>query len=144
MFQVEPGRELLARWGRWRRLSDAEAQQAAVDWRVALGVRQSVRLERISRHQVVNERGRRGCSLVGVVYDEHTARIYHTRALTAEDLIHELLHVAYPSWGEEAVVLATTQLLGAARRPRSEPVPRRAASRAPARLHENPEPAPIL
>ena len=102
---------LIARWGRWRRLGDEEARQAAEGWRQALKVPQSVHLVRISRHQVTNERGQRGCSLVGVVYDEHAARIYHTRALMGEDIIHELLHVAHPSWPEEAVVAETDRLL---------------------------------
>jgi hypothetical protein len=105
------GEHLVARWGRWRRLSDAEARQATEEWRHALKVRQSVHLVRISRHQVTNERGQRGCSLVGVVFDEDAARIYHTRALMAEDIVHELLHVAQPSWPEEAVVGETNRLL---------------------------------
>ena len=105
-------RELIARWGKWRRLSDREALQAAEEWRRALAVRQSVSLVRIARHQVMNERGRRGCSLVGVVYDDEAARIYHTRSLMTEDLVHELLHVANPSWPEEIVVQQTGALLG--------------------------------
>jgi len=79
--------------------------------RARLGVRQPVRLERISPHQVVDHSGRRGRSLVGVSYDEHEARIYHTRALTLDDLVHELLHVAHPEWGEADVVSETERLL---------------------------------
>jgi hypothetical protein len=46
-----------------------------------------------------------------VVWDDETARIYHTRALTGEDLVHELLHVAQPAWSEEEVVRATARVL---------------------------------
>ena len=108
-------RTLRRRWGRWRRLSDAEAHTAAEQWRAALRVRQTVKLDRINRHQVMDERGRRGCGLVGVVYNEETARICHTRALIAEDLVHELLHVAHPSWTEDQVVSETNRLLASAR-----------------------------
>jgi hypothetical protein len=106
---------LCRRWGRWRRLSDAEAHAAAEQWRGARRVRQTVKLDRINRHQVMDERGRRGCGLVGVVYNEETARICHTRALVAEDLVHELLHVAHPSWTEGQVVNETDRLLADAR-----------------------------
>jgi hypothetical protein len=106
---------LCRRWGRWRRLSDIEAHTAAEQWRGALRVRQTVKLDRINRHQVMDERGRRGCGLVGVVYNEETARICHTRALVAEDLVHELLHVANPSWSEEQVVSETDRLFTHAR-----------------------------
>jgi hypothetical protein len=103
---------LISRWGRWRRLSDVEAHQAAEQWRAALGVRQPVTLSRIARHQVMDaSSGQRGCSLVGVVFDESTACIYHTRALMAEDIVHELLHVAYPAWPEHDVVRRTAEVL---------------------------------
>jgi hypothetical protein len=32
-----------------------------------------------------------------------TATIYHDRELTERDIIHELLHVRNPSWGEDRV-----------------------------------------
>lgn len=104
-------RELVHRWGRRRRLSDSEASLAVDEWRGALGVRQGVRLERIRHYQVTNERGHLGCSLVGVVCDAEATRLYHTRALTSEDIVHELLHVAQPSWREEQVVRETERLL---------------------------------
>lgn len=102
---------LIARWGRWNALGDAAAVKAATAWRAYLGVNQVVCLERISRFQVTDHHGRCGHTLVGVVYDTHTACIYHTRALTTEDLVHELLHVAYPSWSEAEVVAETHRLL---------------------------------
>ena len=74
----------------------------------ALGIRQRVETVRISCFQVTDERGRPGCGLIGVVFDTQRATIYHTRALTPEDVLHELLHVAYPAWSEAAVVEATT------------------------------------
>jgi hypothetical protein len=120
--------ELLQRWGRRRRLSDAQAQLAVDEWRGVLAVRHGVRLQRIRHYEVTNERGRLGCSLVGVVCDAEAACIYHTRALTAEDLIHELLHVVQPSWPEEEVVRETEVLLQQARESllaRREPSPDR-------------------
>ena len=113
---------LIARWGRWRPLRDAEAREAAAAWGAVLGVAQQVRLERISRFQVTDHHGRRGCSLVGVVHDAHAACIYHSRALTAEDLVHELLHVAHPEWSEEAVVLETRRLLAGDGRSEAEAI----------------------
>jgi hypothetical protein len=104
-------RERVVRWGRGRRLAETEAPLVVEHWRAALGVRHAVRLERIDCQQVTDERGARGCSLVGVVYDAETACIYHTRALTPEDVVHELLHVAHPGWSEEAVVQETDRLL---------------------------------
>lgn len=103
---------LLRRWGRWRRLSDEEAERAAEDWRRVLEVRQAVRLARVDRLQVTDHRGRRGCSLVGVVYNNEEACIYHTRALIAEDIVHELLHARHPQWSEAAVVAETDRLVG--------------------------------
>lgn len=97
--------------GRWRPLSDQEAAAAVEAWREALGVRQAVRVERISPYQVTDELGRPGCSLVGVVYDALSACVYHTRALTAEDIVHELLHVTRPTWSETEVIQATNRLL---------------------------------
>jgi hypothetical protein len=92
-------------------LDDAAASLAVEHWRAALGVTHPVRLERIGYRQVTDERGAPGCSLVGVVTDDHGACIYHTRALTLEDIVHELLHVAHPTWTEEAVVSETNRLL---------------------------------
>ena len=81
-------------------------------WRRRLGVTQQVELVRISPRQVTGEKGQPGCSLVGVTYDAATAVIYHTRAVTIEDIVHELLHVAYPALSEAAVVAETARLVG--------------------------------
>lgn len=104
--------DLIERWGRFRRLNDEDTPLAVEDWRRALDVRQSVRLQRISPYQVTDTaRGRRGCSLVGVVYDTEQACIYHTRTLVVEDILHELLHVAHPTWPEHAVAAETERVL---------------------------------
>jgi hypothetical protein len=73
-----------------------------------LEISQGVRTERISRFQVTDEHGRPGAALIGVVFCAQWVTIYHTRALTPEDVLHELLHVAHPNWSEAAVVRATT------------------------------------
>src|SRR4051794_23064795 len=119
-----------ARWSRWRRLSHVEARLAVEYWRGELGVAHSVRLERIRCHQVTNERGSAGCALVGVVCDAETACIYHTRALIPEDIVHELLHVANPTWPETAVVQETDRLF--ARQAEVDSRPRRASRSTPA------------
>lgn len=80
-------------------------------WTQRLDIRCPVRLERTSIWHVTGENGRRGCSLVGVVLAPHEACIVHTRRLTQEDIVHELLHVAHPEWGEAAVILETARLL---------------------------------
>jgi hypothetical protein len=76
--------------------------------RTALGITHTVHTVRISRFQVTDEHGRPGAGLIGVVFDARCATIYHTRALTPEDLVHELLHVAHATWSEATVVHATT------------------------------------
>jgi hypothetical protein len=79
------------------------------DWREYLEISQLVCTVRINRFQVTDQRGRPGAGLIGVVFDAHLATIYHTRTLTPEDVLHELLHVAHPNWSEAAVVRATTR-----------------------------------
>jgi hypothetical protein len=102
------------RWRSPRRpLPLVEALGIVEVWKRRLGVTQSVELVRISPLQVTGESGQPGCSLVGVVYDATTARIYHTRAVTVEDIVHELIHVAYPALSEAAVVAETNRLLAA-------------------------------
>jgi len=95
---------------RWARLSRSATRRVIARWCEALGVRQTVRTERISRFQVTGEAGRPGASLVGVRFDAEQAVIYHTRALTEEDVVHELLHVAFPHWSEAEVRAETARL----------------------------------
>jgi hypothetical protein len=80
-------------------------------WRLRLNVSIPVRLQRISHWEVTGDNGRRGCSLVGIYWDEVEACLLHTRSLTEEDIVHELLHVANPAWSEEEVVKETKRLL---------------------------------
>lgn len=90
------------------RLTPIRLRGVIAHCRVLLGITQPVDTVRISRFQVTDECGRPGCGLIGVVFDARHATIYHTRVLTAEDVFHELLHVAHPDWSEAAVVQATT------------------------------------
>lgn len=117
-MSLSPHRDLLTRWGRWRPLPDADARGATREWAAALGVRQDVRLERVHHSQVTDHTGRRGCSLVGVVWNEARACIYHTRRLMGEDIIHEMLHVAHPEWSEPQVVAETERMVRASARRR--------------------------
>jgi hypothetical protein len=61
------------------------------------------RLEPISPLQVTGENGLPGAELVGVVIETGSFTILHTRVLLEDDVIHELLHVAFPAWAHEAV-----------------------------------------
>jgi len=99
-----------AAWGWSSPLTGSGAQDCLEHWRGRLGLQVAVRLERVSPFQVTGENGRPGCSLVGVVLAESPPVIYHTRRLTAEDIVHELLHVAHPDWDEDEVVRQTERL----------------------------------
>src|SRR4030081_2238066 len=88
-------------------LSPAQLLAVIANVREYLEISQAIRTERISRFQVTDERGRPGAGLIGVIFDARRATIYHTRLLTPEDVLHELLHVAHLNWSEVAVVRAT-------------------------------------
>jgi hypothetical protein len=92
------------------RLTRFQATTVLQAWREFFNITQTLHTERISTMQVTDENGRVGCALIGVVFDTWTATIYHTRALTVEDIIHELLHVAHPRWSEASVVWETERL----------------------------------
>ena len=96
------------------RRDDERAKVLLLKWMRRLRIGIPVRTERTSIWQVVGESGRAGCSLVGVVFDERTGCIYHTRRLKEEDIVHELLHVAHPDWSEASVVAETDRLLSRA------------------------------
>jgi len=88
-------------------------------WQERLGLATYViGTERISPLAVCDEQCRVGNHLVGVVADHaaRTATIYHTRRLTTEDVIHELLHVRHPEWSEAEVVAETDRQLANATR----------------------------
>lgn len=83
-------------------------------WKGMLGLDQyAICTERLSLFQVCDGYCRLGNSMVGVATDRVTkvARIYHTRQLKEDDIVHELLHVRHPSWSEEQVNRATKTLL---------------------------------
>ena len=50
---------------------------------------------------------------IGINYDlaKKEGTIYHSRQLTEEDIVHELLHVTNPEWSEDQVNEETTNLL---------------------------------
>ncbi len=97
---------------------DVRVERWLEHWRVRLGIARPIHVKRISRWDVCDDDGRRGCSLVGVIVDVDRALILHTRRLTEENIVHELLHVAHRAWTEDQVVEETTRLMSAARRPR--------------------------
>ena len=83
-------------------------------WQHYLGIEQwSVTTIKISKEQVSDEHCRTGLSFVGVVpyHDTKQAEIYHTRTMSDEDIVHELLHVKHPLWSEEQVNLKTKKIL---------------------------------
>jgi hypothetical protein len=67
----------------------------------------------ISREQVTfpNDISEEDKFFIGVAHEEKTATIYHDRELTEEDILHELLHVAFPSKSEQWVVKQTEKRL---------------------------------
>lgn len=95
---------------RGRPLAACEVATVLGAWREVLNITQVLRTERISTFQVTDEEGRAGCALIGVTFDRRSATVYHTRGLTTEDIIHELLHVAHPRWNESMVVCETERL----------------------------------
>lgn len=98
---------------RGRALTAGEVALVIAQWRAQLAISCVVRHEPISRFQVTGPDGRPGAALVGVVVEpeRQVATIYHTRRLTTEDIVHELLHVAHPGWSEQRVVSETGRLL---------------------------------
>jgi hypothetical protein len=95
-------------------LSDEVADCAIALWRKWLGLNEwNVVRERISRFQVCDHLCRPGLSFVGITAD-HTRRVatvHHTRRLTVEDIVHELMHIAFPSDSEAEVVWKTERVL---------------------------------
>jgi hypothetical protein len=90
------------------------ARQLLKKWLDVLGLAgYSIALERISLLQVSDDYCNVGNSFVGIEIDfaNTKGRIYHTRILTEEDIVHELLHVKYPYWSEKEVNATTNMLL---------------------------------
>ena len=76
-------------------------------------VDKNIKTKRIDREQVtfpsdISEVDR---YYVGVSVIEDNVTIYHDRDLTEEDIIHELIHVAYPKLEEQEVVDFTNQII---------------------------------
>ena len=44
--------------------------------------------------------------------ENQSAILYHTRPIQEDDIIHELLHVRYPTWSEQKVEVWTNVLSG--------------------------------
>ena len=82
-----------------------QTQLRLLDWKISF--------QRISIFQVSDDYCRVGNQFVGISQNRHqqTATIHHTRHLTEEDIVHELLHVRYPKWSEEQVNTHTAFLL---------------------------------
>jgi hypothetical protein len=80
-------------------------------WQQALGlVAWESRIEPVSALQVCDEEGCPGQELVGVVIERPVFTIVHTRPLDEHDIIHELLHVAFPQWDHRRVEIWTELL----------------------------------
>src|SRR4051812_22399149 len=75
---------------RRHRLRGRDLDLVLAFWTTYLGILVRIQTERIDRYMVTGADGRPGAELVGVVRDGCLATILHTRALTAEDLVHEL------------------------------------------------------
>ena len=93
---------------------DAQAMYLIRQWLTRFGLSHwKVTTERISVYQVSDDDCGIGSEFVGVSIDNapYSATIHHTRKLTEEDIIHELLHVRHPEWSEEQVNLTTHLLI---------------------------------
>lgn len=71
-----------------------------------------IKLRKVSALQVADEFYKVGNHLVGVVtnHKKKKATIYYTKKLGEEDILHELLHIKYPSWPEDKVREETRRL----------------------------------
>ncbi len=103
--------ETTAFGGPGARLTPRRARMVTEYLRRQLRLSHQVRLERISRWQVTGEHGRPGEPLIGVAHEEDGPCIFHTRALTVEDLVHEMLHVRHPELSEDEVNARTAAML---------------------------------
>ncbi len=48
---------------------------------------------------------------ISIEFEKRKGTIYHTRELYEDDIIHELLHVRFPTWSEEEVNFWTDLLM---------------------------------
>lgn len=94
--------------------TERKTMQHKIDyWRVALGIETEVVLEPISREQVVfdDDVPEKDKYFIGITRGENPLVITHDRPLTEEDIVHELLHIAYPDKDEDWVNAETDKLL---------------------------------
>ena len=87
-----------------------DTKNLILKWSRYLNISIPVETQKVSRWQVSGD-NKRGYSMVGVVQENGQAIIIHTRKLTEEDIIHELLHIANPLWEEDKVIENTSFLL---------------------------------
>ena len=85
-------------------------------WKYKLGLHDwEITIQRINPEQVTYPDDCQGKErfFVGITADEEElhATIFHDRPLKEEDIVHELLHVAYPSESEDWVNDKTNQLI---------------------------------
>lgn len=71
----------------------------------------TIKTESILDEQVVYPDGVKDKNFVGICCNDKNCTIYHSRKLTEEDIIHELLHVKYPNKSEEWVINKTKKYL---------------------------------
>lgn len=85
-----------------------------VYWQREMGLTDYLILtDKISIWKVMDEKGRRGKSLVGVTINRKSkvAILKHTRQLREEDIIHEFKHIEDPELSHKQVVIETERLV---------------------------------
>ncbi len=93
---------------------ESETREVIACWQEEFGLLDwKVECHPISIFQVSDEYCRVGKNFVGISrdFDRKVGTIHHTRKLTEEDIVHELLHVRYPQWSEDQVNTETIHLL---------------------------------
>jgi hypothetical protein len=94
------------------RIIETASHQQIGTWQLRLGLQTwEARLEPVDPMQVTGEDGLPGAELVGVIIRVTHFTIVHTRPLAIDDIIHELLHVAWPHWPHAEVELWTARLV---------------------------------
>jgi hypothetical protein len=89
-----PSRQSLRRWQRRLGLADYAGS-----------------LEATHPDQVTGPDERQGVELVGVAVTGRRFRLIHTRPLAADDIVHELLHVAWPDASHDTIERWTDRLI---------------------------------
>lgn len=97
-------------------IPDGQDADPIEEWKCKLGISDwRITCEAIDEMQVVDSwfNDTPGHEFVGIaIYrEERVGVISHTRQLTEEEIIHELLHVRYPEWNEDQVIFWARLLL---------------------------------